>query len=212
MQFKDREHAGQLLAQQLKKIAQQKNTVILGLPRGGVPVAFEVAKELKLPWDIFVVRKLGVPGHEELAMGAIAEDGTLYFNQDIIHYVQVSQDDIKRVIEHEKQESQRRVALYRGYSLSDKIAKHHIVLVDDGLATGATMRVAVLAAQHYSPLSVTVAVPVASIQTIEEFKSLPGVTSVVAVQEVDSLMSVGMWYQNFSQTTDEEVLNLKNQS
>lgn len=209
MQFKNRAHAGQLLALKLKEFKKQKNTIVLALPRGGVPVAFEIAKSLQLPWDIFVVRKLGVPGQEELAMGAIAEDGTIYLNHTIIDSASISHAAIQTVVENEKQELKRRVALYRGYSIQEKIFNQHVILVDDGLATGATMRAAIIAVHNFSPLSITVAIPVAQVEVIEEFERLPGVTKVVTAQEVDSLMSVGMWYQDFSQTTDEEVLSLK---
>ncbi len=209
MKFKNRSHAGQLLASKLENYSNQKNTIILALPRGGVPVAYEVAKKLNLPWDIFVVRKLGMPGHEELAIGAIAEDGTIYFNQIIIQSAHLPHAVIQQAIEKEKQELHRRVKLYRGYELLNTINQQHIILIDDGLATGATMHAAVTALQNHSPLSITIAIPVAANETIEGFRYLADVTNIVTVQAVDSLMSVGMWYHDFSQTTDEEVLKLK---
>lgn len=204
--FRDRKDAGRYLADRLQKYAHQPDTLVLGLPRGGIVVAYEIAMELGLPLDVFLVRKLGVPGYEELAMGAIASGGTRILNQDVIRNIQISADDIKNVAAREEKELMRRERAYRNNRPRPEIKDQTIIIVDDGLATGATMRAAVTALRKQSPHKIVVAVPVASNDTCNEFRA-----------EVDEILcgltptffnAVGAWYENFTQTTDDEVVSL----
>ncbi len=204
--YSNREQAGQVLAQHLLSYKNRQDVVILALPRGGVPVAFEIAQALQLPLDVFIVRKLGVPGHAELAMGALAMGGVLVFNEDVIHSLQISLAEIQQVSEVETKELQRRELLYRGERLFPELANKVIILVDDGIATGATMRAAIKAICQFNPASLIVAVPVADKKMVASMISL--VDEIICPLQPENLQAVGGWYQDFSQTTDEEVYTL----
>jgi len=204
--FINRQDAGRALAESLQSFKNNPNTIVLALPRGGVPVAYEIAEALSLPLDIFIVRKLGVPQHEELAMGAIASGETVVFNKDVIHSCQISQTEIDNVIKQEKEELLRREKTYRGNHLFPDLANQTIILVDDGIATGATMRVAIKALRQYQPKRIVVAVPVAEVTIYKEIQSL--VEEIICPLTPSHLSAVGAWYDDFAQTTDEEVFNL----
>jgi putative phosphoribosyl transferase len=203
MLFCDRTDAGRLLARSLAHYAGRVDTVVLGLPRGGVPVAFEVAKALAAPLDVFIVRKLGVPGQEELAMGATASGNVRVLNEGLIRDLAISEETIASVAAKEERELQRREQLYRGGRMPLQISGKNVILVDDGLATGSTMRAAVLALRRLSPARIVVAVPVAAGSSCEEFKD--EVDEIVCATTPEPFYSVGQWYERFSQTTDEEV-------
>jgi putative phosphoribosyl transferase len=204
--YSDRHEAGKILADNLKLYTNNPNVMILALPRGGVPVGYEISRALSVPLDIFVVRKLGVPGHEELAMGAIATNDTVIFNQEIINRLHIPSVSIDETIESEKKELKRRETAYRGNkpfpSLKDKI----IILVDDGIATGATMRAAIKAVYQKQPLRLILAVPVAALSTYEEMKEK--VDEIICPLRPRDFYAVGEWYDDFSQTTDDEVIQL----
>ena len=206
--FSNRYEAGRMLASQLQAYAKNPDVIVLALPRGGVPVASEIAKSLSVPLDVFIVRKLGVPGHEELAMGAIASGGTVVFNEDIRTQLHISELAMQKVIQAEQQELQRREVAYRGKKpfpvLKDKI----IILVDDGIATGATMRAAIKALKKEQPKRLVLAVPVAAADTIHEMSKL--VDEIVCPLAPYNFYAVGAWYDEFSQTSDEEVFQLLN--
>ncbi|MUG97376.1 phosphoribosyltransferase [Scytonema sp. UIC 10036] len=206
MRFKDRTQAGQLLAKELAAYANRPDTLVLGLPRGGVPVAFEIAKTLNTPLDIFVVRKLGVPDQRELAMGAIASGGVRVLNEDIVRSLHISEAEIDQVTEKEQQELERREHLYRGDRPFPELHERTVILVDDGLATGATMRAAVMALQKYNPAKTVIAVPVSAMETRDEFAAK--VDEIICGLTPNPFYSVGLWYDDFPQTTDEEVRNL----
>lgn len=208
--FRDRTQAGQLLAEKLTKYANNPDVLVLALPRGGVPVAFEVAKTLNAPLDVFMVRKLGVPTHKELAMGALASGGVCFLNEEIIRSFDLSEKAIDLVIEQEKKELERREKLYRKNRPEPNFCDRTIILVDDGLATGATMRVAVMALKPHEPKSIVVAVPVAALESLPEFGA--EVDEVVSVILPERLWAIGHWYDNFSQTTDREVCSLLEQA
>jgi putative phosphoribosyl transferase len=201
--FRNRRHAGQALASLLKEYADRPEVVVLALPRGGVPVGFEVARALNAPLDVFVVRKLGVPGQEELAMGAIATGGVLVLNDDVVQALGVTRDQIDRAARREEQELARRERLYRGDRTRPVVEKRVVILVDDGLATGSTMRAAVQALTQLRPARIVVAVPVAAADTCEELRK--EVDDVVCAATPDPFHAVGLWYDEFSQTSDEEV-------
>jgi putative phosphoribosyl transferase len=201
--FKNRTDAGQKLAERLDRYAGQKDVIVLGLPRGGVPVAFEVAKKLDAPLDVFLVRKLGVPGREELAMGAIASGGVRVLNQDVVQMLDIPDEAIDEVAAQEQQELKRREKLYRGDSDRIRLQNRTVILVDDGLATGASMRAAVDALKAQEPARIVVAVPTAAPQTCQAFEGQ--VDEVVCALTPQPFMGVGAWYDDFSQTTDEEV-------
>lgn len=202
MIFRDRTQAGQLLAAALERY-RGKNPFVLGLPRGGVPVAYEVAQALRAPLDVFIVRKLGTPGQEELAMGAIASGGIRVLNQDVIHQLHIPHSTIDRVAAAETEELVRRERLYRDHLPLPGLGGRIVILVDDGLATGSTMRAAVAAVRQYQPAKVVVAVPTASRFTCEEFRGVAD--EVVCLDTPEPFLSVGSWYEDFRQTTDEEV-------
>jgi putative phosphoribosyl transferase len=204
--FKDRTDAGRKLAQRLRQYAGRSDVVVLALPRGGVPVAFEVARTLRAPLDIFLVRKLGVPGHEELAMGAIASGGTRVLNQDVVRYLNISNSAIERVAAQEQQELERRERAYRGDRPQIELQGRTVILIDDGLATGASMRAAVAALKAQQPAQVVVAVPTAALETCTAFEQI--VDDIICVTTPQPFMGVGLWYEEFSQTTDEEVQTL----
>jgi len=185
------------------------DTVVLALPRGGVPVAAEIAHELAVPLDVFVVRKLGVPGHEELALGAIASGGVRVLNQGVVDAARMSPEAVERVARRELEEVERREAAYRGGRPPVETAGKRVILVDDGLATGATMRAAVAAVRATGPARIVVAVPIAAASTCEELAR--EVDEIVCLRTPEPFYAVGLWYEDFSQTTDEEVRALLEQ-
>lgn len=206
--FKDRNQAGALLAERLVALGydRQPNLWVFGLPRGGVPVAFQVARRLGAPLDVWVARKLGTPGHEELAMGAIASGGGRVLNQEIVDSLQVSADTLAAVEQQQQAELQRREQLYRGNRPFPDLKGKTVLLVDDGLATGATMKAAIAAARQHHPARLVVAVPVAPPDTVAEIQAL--VDEVVCLETPAFFQAVGLWYEHFPQTSDEEVLAL----
>jgi putative phosphoribosyl transferase len=205
--FKNRSDAGQFLAEKLAEYADHPDVVVLALPRGGVPVAYEVAQKLHAPLDVFVVRKLGVPGHEELAMGAIATGGVCVLNQDVLSYIRIPDAVIDEVAAAELRELQRRERLYRGTRSPLDVRGRTVIIVDDGLATGSTMRAAVKALRQQQPKKIVVAAPVGARETCDSFKDEVDTVAVCAITP-EPFNAVGLWYQDFSQTTDEEVREL----
>ena len=201
--FRDRRDAGRILVSELLHYANQSDVIILALPRGGVPVAYEVALALNVPMEIFIVRKLGLPGHEELAIGAIASGGIRVVNEDIIRMLKISEEVIDRVAQRELQELRRREQLYRGDHPAPEIRDRIAILIDDGLATGASMRAAVAGLRAQSPKRIVVAVPTAAPETCADFKA--EVDEVVCAITPEPFLGVGRWYEDFSQTTDEGV-------
>ena len=206
MLFQDRFDAGRLLASKLRPFANRSDTVVLALPRGGVPVGFEVAKALNAPLDVFVVRKLGVPGYEELAMGAIASGGIRVLNEDVVRTLGIPDEVIDTVAAKEERELDRRERDYRDGRPPVDVQGRTVILVDDGLATGSSMRVAVMALKRKKPAQIVVAVPVAAAETCAEMEL--EVDQVICVVTPDPFRSVGEWYWDFSQTSDEEVRDL----
>jgi putative phosphoribosyl transferase len=204
--FRDRREAGKRLADELHAYADRSDVIVLALPRGGVPVGFEVAHALRAPLDVFVVRKLGLPWHDELAMGAIASGGVRVLDRDLIRIARVSEAQIAQVIEIEQRELERRERRYRGDRPFPDLHGKTAILVDDGLATGATMRAAVEALRLEGPARVVVAVPVAAQETCEAFRDITDET--VCAETPEPFRAVGLWYADFSQTTDEEVHDL----
>ena len=204
--FKDRYDAGRRLADQLTQYQGRDDLLVLGLPRGGVPVAFEVARALDAPFDIFLVRKLGVPGREELAMGAIASGGVRVLNQEVVDQLRISSAVLDHVAEVERRELRRRAEAYRGNRPEPEIEDHTVILVDDGLATGATMRAAIVALRQRNPKRIVVAVPTASSETCAQFED--EVDEIVCAITPDPFFGVGLWYEDFAQTTDQEVRQL----
>ena len=204
--FRDRADAGRVLAGQLAAYGDSTDVLVLALPRGGVPVAYEVARALHAPLDVFLVRKLGVPGSEELAMGAVASGDVRVLNEDIVLALRIPDFVIDAVATWERQELVRREALYRGAASPLDVRGRTVILVDDGLATGATMLAAVRALQRQRPARIVVAVPVASQDTCEQLRT--EVEEVVCAVTPEPLDAVGLWYDDFSQTSDEEVREL----
>lgn len=202
-QFKDRRDAGKVLAQKLSAYAGLSDVIVLALPRGGVPVAYEVALALNAPLDIFIVRKLGLPGREELAIGAIASGGVRVLNEDIIHALNLPEELIDRIAQQELQELGRREQNYRGDRPAPDVHDKTVILVDDGLATGASMRAAVTGLRAQDPAHLVIAVPTAAPETCEAFKF--EVDEMICAMTPDPFDGVGRWYEDFSQTTDEEV-------
>ena len=207
VKFKDRIEAGRLLAEKLGAYAGRPDVTVLALPRGGVPVAFEVARSIGAPLDVFTVRKLGVPGYEELAMGAIAPGGVRVLNTNLVWGLGLTEADVDRVAERELRELERRVRAYRGDRPPLDVSGRTVILVDDGLATGASMRAAVRALREMRPAELVVAAPVASRETCDEFREEFGTPCVCALTPF-RFDGVGQWYEDFSQTTDEEVRDL----
>jgi|SRR5579864_5970502 len=204
--FQDRKEAGRLLAAELTAYSNRTDVIVLALPRGGVPVAFEVAGMLKAPLHVFLVRKLGVPGREELAMGAIASGGVRMLNDEVVRVMKISDKVINSVAAEEQRELERRERAYRGDRPSPDVRDQTVILVDDGLATGSSMRAAVAAVRRQHPAKIVVAVPVAAASTCEELRD--DVDEVVCVRTPEPFYAVGLWYVDFSQTTDEEVREL----
>jgi len=204
--FADRREAGREVASMLRKYAGRDDVVVLALPRGGVPVAFEIAEAIDAPLDIFVVRKLGMPGHPEYAMGAIASGGIRVISDDVIRWYGISPAAIDAVAREELAELERREREYRrGRPMTD-LHGRTAILVDDGLATGSTMRAAVQAVRALGPARVVVAVPVGAPSTCEEFTDITDET--VCARTPEPFSAVGLWYRDFSQTTDDEVRTL----
>jgi putative phosphoribosyl transferase len=204
--FKDRVDAGRKLAKKLSKYANLSDVLILALLQGGVPVAFEVAKELNVKMDVFIVRKLGVPGNEELAMGAIASDNIIVLNEDVVRSFQISKQVIDAVAARELRELERREHTYRGNRPKPNINGLTVILIDDGLATGATMRAAAAAVKTKNPTKIVIAVPTGAPDTCRSFEGK--VDKVICVATPEPFYGVGAWYEDFSQTTDTEVCEL----
>ena len=204
--FRNRAEAGRVLAADLARYEGRTDLIVLALPRGGVPVGHEVARALGAPLDVFLVRKLGLPGHEELAMGAIASGDIRLINEEVVRAYDVSDADIEAVTAVEQQELERRERIYRDNRPLPALHDRTVILVDDGLATGATMRVAILALRQESPARIVVAVPVAAAETCDDFRTL--VDDVVCAETPSPFYAVGLWYEDFAQTTDEEVHDL----
>lgn len=202
----DRKDAGISLANFLKDYANHKNAIVLALPRGGVPVAYEVAMALSIPQDIFLVRKLGVPGHEELAMGAIASGGETFFNKLLLSQLNLTQQSIDAVKQSEQKELIRREHLYRGKQRFPNLLGKTVILVDDGMATGATMQVAVTAISKQNPAAIIIAVPVAAPATCDELAAF--VDKIICPLKPLNFHAVGLWYENFPQVSDSEVIEL----
>jgi putative phosphoribosyl transferase len=210
MLFRNRSEAGRLLAHALQRYKNRPDVLVLALPRGGVPVAYEVAKSLNAPLDVFIVRKLGVPGHEELAMGAIASDGVHALNTSVIEQLNIPQSAIDAVAKREGEELQRRERLYRGEKPPLDINNRIVILVDDGLATGSTMKAAIAALRRQNPLRIIVAVPTAPSETCNELQH--EADEVICAVTPDPFYAVGQWYEDFQQTTDAEVTDLIRQA
>lgn len=204
--FQDRIEAGRLLARKLSHYANRKDVVVLGMPRGGVPVAFEVAKSLRVPLDVFIVRKLGVPGHEELAMGAIASGGVRILNHPVIRSTYISQEVVDAVTERERIELKRRELAYRGHRAAPTVREKTAILVDDGIATGSTMLAAVAALKQQHPARIVVAAPTAPAESCDELQL--EVDEVIVIAQPEPFCSVGQSYEVFGQTSDEEVQEL----
>jgi predicted phosphoribosyltransferase len=204
--FSDRRDAGRVLARELHTYRDNPDVIVLGLPRGGIPVAWEVAASLGAPLDAFVVRKLGVPGHEEYAAGALAHDGNVVFNDDVLRGLRITPDQLRDVTEREGRELERRESAYRGGRPPVDVAGRTAIVVDDGLATGASMRAAVQALRGMGPSAIVVAVPAAPLSTCQEFAELAD--DVVCATTPDPFLAVGEWYWDFAQVTDEEVRDL----
>ena len=206
----NRSVAGQWLAELLQQEASIINPIVLALPRGCVPVAYEIANALKAPLDLILVRKLGAPHYPELAMGAIASGNIKFLNSQVINSYQISQNDIKKVESQERQELERREIAYRGNRPHLNLEQRNVIIVDDGLATGSTMYAAINAVQLQSPNTITVAIPVAPPDTIAEMEKI--VHRVICPFQPYNLSSIGQWYEDFSQVSDEEVKQQLNQA
>ena len=206
MIFRNRSEAGKYLATRLANFANRDDVLVLALPRGGVPVAYEVARALHAPLDIYLVRKLGVPGHEELAMGAIASGGARVLNEDVVRYLRIPKSVIDSVAALELEELERREREYRGNRPEPDVRGKPVILIDDGLATGSTMRAAAEALRQQQPARIVVAVPVSAPQTCDEYRM--GVDEIVCAVTPEPFYGVGQWYVDFSQTTDQEVRQL----
>jgi predicted phosphoribosyltransferase len=204
--FRDRHEAGRLLAGKLTAYAHRPDVLVLALPRGGVPVAYEVARALDAPLDVFLVRKLGVPGYEELAMGAVATGGVRVLNDQVVRGLGIPDYVIDAVTAWEQEELERRERLYRGDRPRPDVRGRTVILVDDGLATGATMHAAIAALRQHQPTHIVVAVPTAARETCEALRA--EVDDVICATTPEPFRAVGFWYEDFSQTTDDEVRDL----
>jgi len=201
--FPNRHEAGRALARELSHYAGRDDAVVLALPRGGLPIGFEIAHALHAPLDVFLVRKLGVPGHEELAMGAIASGGTRILNESVIEHLRITKNQIEEVAHEEEHELERREQAFRQGRPPLTFADRFCILVDDGLATGSTMRAAVMALKKQNTKHIVVAVPVGSAETCAEFESIADETACLYTPE--PFLAVGRWYDDFAQLTEEEV-------
>src|SRR5262245_49899109 len=210
MRFKDRIEAGRLLAEGLAAYANRHDVIVLALPRGGVPVGYEVARALGAPLDVFLVRKLGVPGHPELAMGAIASGGVRVLSEDLISQLGIPRAAVEQVAVRERLELERRDRLYRGDRQIPQFRDRTVILVDDGLATGATMEAAVEAVRVYHPARVVVAAPVCAADSAGRLAQIAD--EVVCTRTPEPFQAVGLWYERFDQTSDQEVVDLLEQN
>lgn len=209
--FRDRAQAGRELAAELREFAGRSDVRVLALPRGGVPVAYEVAHALRAPLDVFLVRKLGLPGHEEFAMGAIATGDVVVLDDEVLRTFGVDQRSVDRVIQRERDELERRAHAYRGNEPPVNVSGCTVIVIDDGLATGATMRAAVIALRREKPRRIIVAVPVAAPETCRSFREGPDAADdVVCLRTPEPFQAVGLWYHDFDQVTDDEVRALLN--
>ena len=208
--FIDRRHAGRVLASRLTKYAGRGDVFVLALPRGGVPVAYEVASALGAPMDVFLVRKLGTPGHRELAMGAIASGGVRVVNEDVVRWYEISEAAIDRIAHEEQEELDRRERAYRDDRPAPDLTNKIVIVIDDGLATGSTMRAAAQAVRARRPASVIIAVPVGAPQTCAELAA--SADEVICARTPEPFSAVGQWYLNFEQTDDAEVRDLLQKS
>jgi putative phosphoribosyl transferase len=204
--FRDRSDAGRELARHLREFAGRADVQVLALPRGGVPVAWEVARELEVPLDVYLVRKLGVPGQEELAMGAIASGGIRILNEEVVRALGITEDQIAAVAADEARELARREREYRGERPQPDVSGRTVILIDDGLATGSTMRAAAAAVQAQNPAELVVAAPVGAEESCRALRT--EVDRVVCARTPEPFYGVGLWYHDFRQTTDEEVREL----
>ncbi len=204
--FANRVRAGRLLGEALRAYSQRRDVIVLALPRGGVPVAFEIVAAIHAPLDLMLVRKLGTPGHVELAMGAIALGGVKVMNSDVVEAGSISEAAIEAVVRRERAELERRQRAYRGGRPAPRVEGRCVILVDDGLATGATMRAAVQAVRHQQPARIVVAVPVAPPDTIAALRG--EADEVVCLATPEPFMAIGGWYEDFPQTSDDEVREL----
>jgi predicted phosphoribosyltransferase len=208
--FTDRRHAGRVLASRLTKYAGRDDVIVLALPRGGVPVAYEVASALGAPMDVFLVRKLGTPGHRELAMGAIASGGVRVINEDVVQWYGISESAIDRIAREEQEELERREREYRDDRPVPDLTNKVVIVIDDGLATGSTMRAAAQAMRARHPARVVIAVPVGAPQTCTELAA--SADEVICARMPEPFSAVGQWYLNFAQTDDDEVRQLLQKS
>ena len=206
MIFADRTEAGQKLARKLSAYARRDDVIVLGIPRGGVPVAFEIATELSAPLDVFIARKLGVPGQEELAFGAVASGGVRYLDREIVESLGIAESEIARVTEQERKELERRENAYRGGRPPQKVEGRTAILVDDGIATGASMEAAIAALRQLRPARIVVAVPVAPQSTCKRLR--PKVDDLVCLHAPELFYAIGQFYDDFSQLTDAEVIEM----
>lgn len=204
--YRDRSEAGRRLAAALKAYSGRADLLVLALPRGGVPVGYEVARALNAPLDLMLVRKLGAPGREELAMGAIATGGARVLNDEVVRGLHVSDEAIEAKVKREREELERRQRLYRGDRPEPEMAGRCVILVDDGLATGATMQAAAHAARQQEPGRIIVAVPVAPAEALYRLREIAD--RVICPATPPDFMAVGQWYTQFPQTTDEEIREL----
>ena len=210
IKFKNRQHAGQLLAQKLLTYQNNPNTLVLGLPRGGVVTAFEVAQALHLPLDIVVPRKIGAPDNPELAIGAVTEDGTILFDKEIVALLKPSKYYLENTIEQEKKEAKRRLSVYRGNRPPLELKNKVVILIDDGIATGATMRAAIASVKARHAQKIIVAVPVAPQDTTHAIAQ--EVDEVIMLSQPPDFIAISAYYDYFEQTTDQEVIELMNNS
>jgi putative phosphoribosyl transferase len=206
MAFQDRVDAGRKLANRLSAYANRSDVIVLGIPRGGVPVAFEVARALDAPLDVFLSRKLGVPGQEELAFGAVATGGVRVLDQELIDAVGIPEQEIERITEKVKQELERRESVYRGSRPPLKVEGQTVILVDDGIATGSSIRAAINALRQMKPARIVIAVPVAPLSTCNRLRG--EVEELVCVDTPELFFAIGQFYEDFAQLTDEEVTDL----
>ena len=209
MRFHNRVDAGRSLAAKLTVYAQRSDVIVLALPRGGVPVGFEVARALQAPLDVFLVRKLGVPGHPELAMGAIASGGVRVLSDDILRHLAIPPAAVEQVTARERVELERRDRMYRGDRAPTPLGDRTVILVDDGLATGATMEAAILAVRQSQPRRVVVGAPVGAVETCQRLETIAD--EVVCALMPEPFQAVGLWYEYFDQTSDDEVIELLRQ-
>jgi putative phosphoribosyl transferase len=210
MKFRDRREAGQMLARHLRAYTGRRDVIVLGIPRGGVPVAFEIAIELKAPLDVFVLRKLGVPGHEELAFGAIASGGARVLDREITEVLGISEPEIERITANERKELMRRELAYRGGRPPLNIKGLTVIVVDDGIATGSSLRAGIKALRQLKPAKIVIGAPVAPLTTFNRLKT--EVDDVVCVEVPESFYAIGQFYEDFLQVTDREVVDLLKRS